>query len=394
MLKRAEWLTSRRIRAYGMMLALAFVGMLIATFFRMQHEGSDFLAFWSAAKILASHGASAVYDLDLQARYQTGAGFDAMIAYVNPPPYLFFVAWLAPFSFPTAWIAWTLATFLVWFAVARSEWKGDLTWPLVAFPAAYLAASHAQNGFVTGAILVGGVLMLRRSPFAAGAIFGLLVIKPHLALLVPFWLLARREWSALAGGVAGAAACILLSLAVFGIAPWQHYPQSFEVSAALMASGPGEFWLRMATPYAALRQHADADVAMVAQAAISLAAIALVMICSARERDVMASGALMLAATAIASPYLFSYDLPFLVLPVFWLITDGRARGFRPYEKVAIALLYLSPLATRALAIPIGINLMPFAALAMVLLIASRLPVRDALPDGEEPCWRTPKPAG
>lgn len=371
-LREAHWLNAERARAYAAMLVLAFIGMLVATYLKVPSVGSDFQAFWTAARIMAEHGPAAAFDLDLQRQVQTEAGFVEMIAYVNPPPFLLFVFWLAVLPFGAAWIAWTAVTFGVWFSAMNRAYKGDLTWPLLAFPATYLAASHAQNGFLTSALLGGAVLMLRRSPWLSGVLLGMLVIKPHLALLAPFWLLARGEWRAIAGGALGAAGMILLSLAAFGPASWLAYPEVFEVSRVLMAQGPGEFWLRMTTPYAGLRYYASPELAMAVQALITLTLLALTMIFARRTRDSMASGALMLAATAVASPYLFSYDLPFLVVPVFWLIMDGRARGWRPYEKLLVLGLYLSPLATRAVALPLEVNLMPLPALAMVALIWNR----------------------
>jgi len=48
-----------------------------------------------------------------------------------------------------------------------------------------------------------------------------------------------------------------------------------------------------------------------------------------------AAGAMLLAATALASPYLFSYDLPFPAMPVFFLSAwraaqaGGHGRSWR-----------------------------------------------------------------
>ena len=86
----------------------------------------------------------------------------------------------------------------------------------------------------------------------------------------------------------------------------------------------------------------------------------------------------MLAATALGSPYLFSYDLAFLAMPLFWLAREGRARGFRRYERTALAALYLAPLAARAAALPLGLNLTPLAAAALVALVWTRLAPRQA----------------
>jgi len=102
------------------------------------------------------------------------------------------------------------------------------TLAVLAFPAAYLSASHAQNGFITGALLIAAVLTLRRSQVLSGALFGLLVIKPHLALLRAILARRRRRWTAIAAAAASAALLRLASLLVFGIDTWRAIPQSFS----------------------------------------------------------------------------------------------------------------------------------------------------------------------
>ena len=88
--------------------------------------------------------------------------------------------------------------------------------------------------------------------------------------------------------------------------------------------------------------------------------------------DAMAGGAFMLAATALASPYLFNYDLPFLVLPILWLVREGLRDGFRQWEKLLLVALWFAPYATRAAALPLGLNLMPLASALLVWLVWSR----------------------
>jgi hypothetical protein len=80
----------------------------------------------------------------------------------------------------------------------------------------------------------------------------------------------------------------------------------------------------------------------------------------------------MLAATALASPYLFNYDLPFLVLPVLWLVGEGLREGFRPWERALLVVLWFAPHATRAVALPLGLNLMPLASALLLVLVWTR----------------------
>src|SRR5690606_30537152 len=118
-------------------------------------------------------------------------------------PFLFVAAPFAVLPFPLAWIVWNGATYAVWAWAAIKAFPR--LWLLVlVFPGALIAAGHAQNGFVTGALLVGGVALLDRRPLIAGALLGALVVKPHLALLVPFWLAAGGRWRAFAAAGASA----------------------------------------------------------------------------------------------------------------------------------------------------------------------------------------------
>ncbi|MBX9886021.1 MAG: DUF2029 domain-containing protein [Novosphingobium sp.] len=376
-LRTLTWLDAGRVRVYAAMILVAYIPMMVKVYREATGTvGSDFLAFWGSGRLLLSGPAPRVYDLVAEHAAQMAAGTGQMVAYVNPPPYLFLVAPLGLMPYAVAWVVWALAGWALWFLVARralpnaggnKDWAGTLA--VLAFPAAYLAASHAQNGFITGAILIGAVLTLGRSQALSGALFGLLVIKPHLALLVPFWLAAGRKWTAIAAAAASAALVCLAALAVFGLDTWRAYPQSFAVSQTLMSQTSGEFFLRMCTPYAALRVLFGPTIAMAGQAVITLLTGALACLYWRRAPSDEAAGAMLLAATALASPYLFSYDLPFLAMPVFFLVGMGRREGWRPWEKALLVLIWLSPLATRAAALPLGLNFMPIPAAMLFCLV-------------------------
>src|SRR5262249_38371160 len=89
-----------------------------------------------------------------------------------------------------------------------------------------------QNGFLTAALLIGGVLCIDRRPVLAGILFGLLTFKPHLGLVLPFVLLALRAWRVI--GVAVLTTCVLVAVSVvlFGLEPWRQY---FAITGAYQA---------------------------------------------------------------------------------------------------------------------------------------------------------------
>ncbi|MGX7894996.1 glycosyltransferase family 87 protein [Tsuneonella sp. HG222] len=381
-LRDADWFGRERARGYAAIVGLVSLAHVAYSWVQAQKPpGSDFLAFWGAARAVLAGVPAKAYDLAWQEGVQTAAVAGDYFAYVNPPPFLFVAAPFGLFDYAVAWIAWVAVTYAVWAWCSIKAFPR--LWPLAAaFPGALIAAGHAQNGFVTGALLVGGVYWLDRRPILAGALLGALIVKPHLALLVPFWLAAGGRWRAFVAAGCSAAGLTLLSWLAFGTSTMLAYTESWPVSAMLVREAQPEFLLRMATPYAQVRLFAGPTVAAVLAALIAVGMAILAMASWRRlGRDAMATGALMLAATALASPYLFNYDLPFLVLPVLWLALQGVRVGFRPWEKLILLGLWIAPFATRAIALPLGVNLMPIAAIVLLWMIWTRGGARAAAGD-------------
>ena len=369
----ADWLTARRVRAYALMLGLASLGVLAVAFFEATGvTGSDFLAFWGAGQVATAGDPPLAYDLAVQEKVQTGAGSRGWFAFVNPPPFLFLALPFGLLSYPAAWIAWVAVGYTLF------AWAGirafPRLWPLVlVYPGALIAASHAQTGLFTGALLIGAVSVLDRYPARAGAMVGALMVKPHLALLWPFWLAAGRRWRAFVAAALTVLALALASWAAFGTATWLGYGESWNASASLMRRDAAEFYLRMVSLYAQARLYLPHSVAIGLAALLTSVTIWLAVTSWRRfAGDLRASAALMLAASALATPYLFSYDLPFLLFPTLYLVERGLRQGFRPFEKLALVALYLAPYGLRAAALPLGLNLTPLASMALVWLIWSR----------------------
>ncbi|MFA6219747.1 MAG: glycosyltransferase family 87 protein [Erythrobacter sp.] len=372
-LRRADWLTRERVRGYALLVGLASLALLANSFLKaMGPEGTDFLAFWGAGHVTAAGDPAAAYDLAIQQRVQTATGSAGWFAFVNPPQFLFALAPFGALPFRVAWLAWVALTYALW------AWAGTRAfprlWPLVlAWPGALLAAGHAQTGLLTGALLVFAAHEVGRRPALSGVAIGVLAIKPHLALLAPAWFAAGRHWRAFIAAGITVLVLVLAAWLAFGTAAMRAYTTSWQASGALMEGINRDFLLRMSTGFAQARLLAGDGAALVAGALSALLALG-VALASARRfaGDPRGAAAAVLAATALASPYLFNYDLPFLIFPTLWLVEQARARGFRDYEKLALVTLWFAPYATRAAALPLGINLMPLAALALLALVWTR----------------------
>jgi len=374
-LRKAEWLTRERVRGYALLVALAGLGLVVSAYFQaMGPVGTDFLAFWGAGHVTVAGDPGAAYDLAVQKRVQTGTGSEGWFAFVNPPPFLFAAAPFGAMPFPIAWVAWVAVTWGLWaWASIRAFPR---LWPLViAYPGAVIAATHAQTGLLTGALLVLAAHELGRRPALSGAAIGALAVKPHLAVLTPLWFAMGGRWRAFLSAALVLIALVVASMLAFGSGILAEYATSWRASQALMEGINADFLLRMSTFFSQARLLAGDTAASAAGALSALVALAAAALSWRRfHGDAEASGAAALAATALVSPYMFNYDLPFLIFPTLWLIAQGLERGFRSFEKLGLVFLYLAPYATRAVAFPLGINLMPVAALALLALVWSRGP--------------------
>ncbi|WP_161597888.1 glycosyltransferase family 87 protein [Novosphingobium ginsenosidimutans] len=317
----------------------------------MRPGGSDFIAFWSASRMVLEGQAAKIYNPNALGEIQLRVAYADIVPFVHPPQFLLVIWPLGFLNYAAAWLSWTAATYALWLITTRRLFP-TLGWPIAAFPGALVALWHAQTGFLTSAIQAVIAWQFRRGPFRAGLCVGLLVIKPHLAVLIPFALLASRSWAAIGGAVLSIAVTAMASLVLFGESSWLTYPSSWAVSQYLLETGSDAFFLRQVTIYAMFRAWGWPEIAVIAQSFVTLTSIFVIWKVWACDGPTDGKVALLFALTPLATPYLFSYDLPFLVIPVAWLIQQFQHQ----WSKPILVAMYFAPLACRAIALPVGVN--------------------------------------
>ncbi|CCA93452.1 glycosyltransferase family 87 protein [Novosphingobium sp. PP1Y] len=364
-----RWIDRQRLVGYSAILLIASLPSFLHFYGQATGDGgSDFLAFWSAGKLVLAGAADTAYDIASTFAVQATVGRHDVFAFVNPPPFLFIVAPLGLLAYNHAWIAWICATYGFWLYKTRNA-DPALSWPIAAFPGALVSAWHAQTGLLTGGLQAAIATSLERRPFVAGLWTGTLIIKPHLALLMPVAFVASRNWRAFAGAACSSTALLLLAWMIFGTGTMLAYPESWQVSRVLMTSSGPEFFLRQTTVYAAFRAAGSEILAVWAQGVTSVILICLTWKVWSSKVSVDAKLAFLFAASALVTPYLFNYDLAFLILPWLWLARQPRTRLFGAWKRTLLALLYLAPLACRALTFPLGVNLTLVYCLLLIGLI-------------------------
>jgi hypothetical protein len=179
---------------------------------------NDFMAFWSYPRFAAGHSAQLIYDAPCLQVFQLALypGFHGFYPFRYPPPLLLAIWWLKFLPFGAAKLLWSVAGLLLLAASVpllfpRHRWI--VLASLLASPATLANATTGQTAFFTTAMALAGFGLLRQKPILAGMAFGLLTLKPQLGVLIPFFLLARGDWRAIAAAcVTAGGLCLLSSL--------------------------------------------------------------------------------------------------------------------------------------------------------------------------------------
>ncbi len=192
---------------------------------------------------------------------------------------------------------------------------GERRWDHIALlalaPAVTLNIWTGQNGFLTTALLIGGLTQLDRRPIFAGVLFGVLSVKPQLGILLPVMLALTGRWRVIAAAAATIAILIAVTCIAFGAKVWTDYLDlAMPLHARSVTEGSGFFVANMPTAFMNLRLiGAPASVTYAVQAAISAATLAAVVWVFWRPRDPVLSLCFFVSAAFLFTPYAFNYDM-------------------------------------------------------------------------------------
>ncbi len=382
-LRSGGWLSRERIRLVAVTLVVASAAgllFLVATSHGAVDRqgrplGTDFSNVYAAGTYVLDGNANAAFDPPQQfAREQAIFGTDTQFYGWHYPPYFLFVAvalaWM-PYGLALAvWQAATLGLYLwgIWAIVLpspRAAGRGDYLWLLLAlaFPAVLVNVGHGQNGFLTAALLAGALIVLDRRPLIAGMLFTLQVYKPQYGLMLPVVLAASGRWKCFAAAAAAVALITIATTLTFGASVWHAFLASTEFTRTVVLEQGNTGWYKIQSVFAWARMWgAPVPLAYALQGAATVAlGAALARLWRSTAPYPLKAAALCLAAI-LATPYSFDYDMMVLAPAIAWLAVDGLKRGFAPWEKTALAALWLVPLVARSIAhlslVPLGVPVM------------------------------------
>ncbi len=349
------WLTPERARVYAVVAVLAFLGTLAGLLAALNGGydqsglpfGMDFASFWAASRLIWAGQGAGVY---VRALHQVAqlpiVPAREYEAFFYPPPYLLLCAPLAALPFFGALAGFMGVTGAAYAAALRCAARAPFAvLAALAFPPVLQNLIAGQNAMLTAAILGAGLTLMDRRPRLAGAILGLMVIKPHLALAVPFALVLSGRWRVLVCAGLSAAALMAVSTAAFGWEAWRGFAVAANTGRQTLEAGLVPF-SRFQSAFAIARGFGLGVGPAYWVQALSIAGAFAALV---RARRGLVSAAversIIVLAGLLITPFVLDYDHVILAFTLVWLLTAWSERGFPAWGKPMLLGQYLLPMA-------------------------------------------------
>jgi hypothetical protein len=344
---------------------------------------SDFVNVWAAGRLALAGHAAAAYDWPTHKLIEetaVGHAFDGYFGWHYPPTFLFVAAGLSLMPYAVAYAVWVFGTFPAYLVAIRAI-IGDRVGYLLAaaFPAVLANFIVGQNGFLTAGLVGGALTLIERRPIVAGVLIGLISYKPHLGLLFPIALMSGGHWRVFFTAATVAALLAAASWFAFGSDTWQAFFANIgHTSQAFLSEGWAD-WSKLQTAFGLTRMLGGSEtLAWTVQAVLALVAAGAIAVLwrspanslspEGRGSSYEIKAAALATGAMLATPYLYTYDLVVLAVPLAFLFRLGRARGFLAHEMAGIGLACLLILIFPFVKAPVGLA----AVLVVAALIARR----------------------
>jgi hypothetical protein len=365
--KTAAWLTPKRLRAHGLLLALglwsvytwnmAAPGLLDRA---RNLKGTDFLHFYTLGSLALEHRGVDLYNIKAQSelaaqRVPAAAGIEYLPLY--PPQVSILFAPFARLPYPwalTFWLAlngliYGLCVYALWRACPNlRNYRRTVLILALAFPAFWHLIAWGQTSALALACFTVAFFALRAErEFLAGLAFGCLIFKPQLGVAAAVIFVDARRWKVIAGA--------LLSASIQLAAAWVYYgPDSLRTWIQNLSRLPSllpllepklyqthclrTLWT-MLLPWPRL--------ALALYVVTALLTLALAARCWQSSLSLSLRYSALLLATVLVAPHLTVYDLvilaPAFLLLANWIAIQPDDPG-APQLKLLLYLAYALPL--------------------------------------------------
>lgn len=333
--------------------------------------GGDFINLWSAGRLVLEGRLDDIYRPDAFMAFQFSF-VEAPIGHriwAYPPHSLALATPFALFDYFAALLIWSATGLAVLGWGCRRLGLGTMETSIVLLsPASLLCLYYGQTGNLTAGLLLLALSARPGHDIAAIGAAAMLTIKPQMGLLLPFFWLAERRWSALIWTFVLVVLIGALTLIWPGALLWGDYVgRTLGELSGLERHGSGPFMSMIPSIFMALRiMTGDGDLAILLHLLVAIPILIFALWRLWHLDDSFRRVALVLAASVLATPYIHNYDLSLLV--VAGLLLLRRFPPGRPGE-LPVALLAGLMLALPQLVVLFNLSGLPISPLLMLALL-------------------------
>jgi len=362
------WLTVKRLRAHGTILALClwslYVWNLATPGLRDRNDnlkGTDFLHFYTLGSLALAHRGADLYDMNAQAALAAQRGPEAAgIRYLPlyPPQVSILFAPLARLSYGWALALWWSCGTVLYGVCCYGVWRacpnlrdhgGTVVLLATAFPAFFHLIAWGQTSALALASFTLMFFLLRdRRELLAGLVLGCLIFKPQLGLAAGVIFVSIGAWRILSGAALSAAGQLLAGVLYYGVEPlhqWIRVLRNAREVLPLLEPKPYQthslrtFW-SMLIPWHNL------SFGLYILSAIVVLGLTIAVWRRGQSVPLPVRYSSLLLASVLVAPHLTVYDLvilaPAFLLLADWLIGRQVGRGTGAPTLGLGTLLYLS----------------------------------------------------
>ncbi|MGB2602889.1 MAG: glycosyltransferase family 87 protein [Candidatus Sulfotelmatobacter sp.] len=365
--KAAAWITVKRLRAHGLILALclwlvylwnmATPGLLDRA---GNLKGTDFLHFYTLGSLALAHRGADLYNSQSQsaiaaARVPSAAGIYYLPLY--PPQVSLFFAPFAQLSYPWALILWLALSSLIYGLCCYAVWRNcpnlhnqKLTVLVLALalPAFWHLIAWGQTSALALACFTLAFLAFRaQREFLAGLALGCLIFKPQLAVAAAIVFLFTLRWRVIVGALLSSVTQLTAAWLYYGPGPlreWIHILLNVPKQLSLLE--PRLYQTHsLRTFWSMLLPWPSVSLMLYLISAILVSALA---VATWRSRlDLSLRFSALLLATVLLAPHLTVYDLvilgPAFLLLSGWIVAQPNT-STAAYFKLLLYLAFILPL--------------------------------------------------
>jgi len=324
--------------------------------------GRDFANLWSAGRLVIEGRTGLMYDVPAYQAWQAAHLGPGIVEhnYSYPPTSLLYAPLFGALPYLAGLALWS-ALSVGAFLLAARPWLARVGlapgWVL-ALPATIVCLWAGHYGLIFAALWLYAWDQLEEAPGRAGVAIGLMLIKPHLAILIPLVLLRRGAWRTIGAAALTVGLLVGLSILLFGTGLWRTYLTATSSLQLNMVGAPQMLWSFMmpTLPPALLATGMPSPLAWGMFAIVALLVIGLLLWRLPADRHDAAM--LTAVATILILPYAFNYDLTIVAVAALLLFAQTARSGDRVSAWIAAASLALP--STMVYLAAMGLRVAPF----------------------------------